>query len=382
MLKMTKTWTVLLAVTALAVNVTPAMGDATWTGLGPTDNWSDMLNWKLADGVTWANGDPTAGGKIILSGDAAANTSIVDLDTSSAGANWGISQVHMPMAPSSALSIPTGAALDADAVYIRDGAIYVAGGFFGSDMRYFYNGLVEVSAGSWRTARWTYSSGGTLHIVGSPPDEGGTNGPTEIYMGDFMSWSANSTPTIHYTLDAGGVTPFTFGRAFMGHGPGDTGFATIEVDGIAAYLAGAGNSIGDTMDLIVATGAAGLEYPDRFTTGLVADGRGLVSLKDDGTGIELTILGGSIIPGDANDSGFVDDDDLAVLLSNWEQDPGTISTWALGDFTDDTDVDDDDLAVLLGNWTGPPPGGAAVPEPATLALLGLGGLSVLRRRRR
>jgi len=98
--------------------------------------------------------------------------------------------------------------------------------------------------------------------------------------------------------------------------------------------------------------------------------------------VTLSTSGGSPdLPGDTDGNGFVDDDDLAVLLSNWEQDPGTITDWSLGDFTGDTDVDDDDLAVLLGNWTGAPPAGAAVPEPATMMLLALGGLAVLRRRK-
>jgi len=91
------------------------------------------------------------------------------------------------------------------------------------------------------------------------------------------------------------------------------------------------------------------------------------------------------LPGDADDNGFIDDTDLAILLGNWESDPATISTWDLGNFTEatvgDTDVDDSDLAVLLGNWTRGSPGGAAVPEPATLWLLALGGLAMLRKRR-
>ncbi len=93
------------------------------------------------------------------------------------------------------------------------------------------------------------------------------------------------------------------------------------------------------------------------------------------------------LPGDANRNGFVDHIDLAVLLGNWEQDPLIVSTWALGNFTEvslgDTDVNDADLAVLLANWTGPPPGGAAVPEPVSAVLLLIGApVAALRRRRR
>jgi len=88
------------------------------------------------------------------------------------------------------------------------------------------------------------------------------------------------------------------------------------------------------------------------------------------------------VPGDADRNGLVDDDDLAILLSNWTGPFGTGRTWQTGDFDRDGNAADDDLSMLLSNWTRPPPAGAAVPEPATLSLLALGSLAVVRKPRR
>ena len=71
----------------------------------------------------------------------------------------------------------------------------------------------------------------------------------------------------------------------------------------------------------------------------------------------------SPIPGPAADltgNGFVDFDDLAILLINWDQNVSA----ALGNLVDaeNTRVNFDDLAVLLSAWTGPRP--AASPQLA------------------
>ena len=88
-----------------------------------------------------------------------------------------------------------------------------------------------------------------------------------------------------------------------------------------------------------------------------------------------------LLPGDINNSNYIDDDDLSIMLTNW-------NTWEPGLAAGNIDgvgyIDDDDLSILLTNWNaGTPPGltGQATPEPATLGILGMGALVGLYRKR-
>ncbi len=103
-----------------------------------------------------------------------------------------------------------------------------------------------------------------------------------------------------------------------------------------------------------------------------------------------------LLDGDANFDGTVDISDLGTLATNWQN---QVDRWSLGDFDFNGLVDISDLGMLATNWqlgvVGPTGnqsfdqamaslglGGAQVPEPASVGLLSLGAMIVLRRRRR
>ena len=81
--------------------------------------------------------------------------------------------------------------------------------------------------------------------------------------------------------------------------------------------------------------------------------------------------------GDANGDGVVDDLDLTAMATHWRQAGGL----AEGDFNDDGVVDELDLTVLAAAWPGGSLDASAVPEPATLVMITIGGLALLRRKR-
>jgi len=90
-----------------------------------------------------------------------------------------------------------------------------------------------------------------------------------------------------------------------------------------------------------------------------------------------------LLNGDFDGSGFVGIDDLNILLANWNT-TVTAGDLTVGDADGSGFIGVDDLNILLANWnagTLPPPPGTVIPEPASLVLLSLGLVTVLKRGR-
>jgi hypothetical protein len=99
--------------------------------------------------------------------------------------------------------------------------------------------------------------------------------------------------------------------------------------------------------------------------------------------------------GDANLSGHVDADDYFQIDSHYNKSANSVKLWINGDFNYDGKINGDDYMLIDNAYVGQgapfstsglpgglPGGVSAVPEPASLGLIGMAAVGLFGRRRR
>ncbi len=228
------------------------------------------------------------------------------------------------------------------------------------------------------------SAPGSLKMFGTFPGAG-----SEGVSGVFQEFSA--TPGDTFVMDA-------FSQNFSGDAMQAENFVLMRIAffDAAAEIADSGqngeiltaSSPFDTWidnDQIMATAPLGTTRVQALFLFIQPDGiSGGAGFVDDAF---FDLANDPVLPGDANGDGVVNLADFGILRANFGS---TMGTFATGDFNGDMLVNLADFGILRANFGSSNASDVAaldawyatvVPEPASLALAGMSGLALLRRRR-
>ena len=245
-----------------------------------------------------------------------------------------------------------------------------------------HNGFIENGA--------TLSGGGSLTIDAGSTMRSNSGATISTLVINNGTWNISPANTIGTTtmqdfqqnasgqldIDLGGTGLAQFDRLSVNGSAFLDG--TLDVDLIGGFVP----SLGNTFALLTALNVSGT-FASQNLPGL---GAGLDwAINYNPTSVVLEIVNAVLIAGDFNGSGQVEQGDLDLVLQNWGDDTavtGIPAGW-INDNAGIGQIEQTELDKVLQNWgatSAPDFAGSAVPEPATLALLVLGGLAMLRRR--
>jgi autotransporter-associated beta strand protein len=258
----------------------------------------------------------------------------------------------------------------------------------------------------------TYSGTGTLTLAGTNTYKGATavNTGTVLVNGDSSAATGTVTVAAAGRLGGGGIiggAVVVSGKLAPGDGAGTLTIGTpaapktLTLAASSTYEWQLGASAADkvvvtgelvlpaawTLKLFDAGGTLGSSY-DLFTFASLSPATLTPPTIDYGTtgwsGAAVALVGNRVVlqfevPGDTNGDFVVDAADFITLKKNFGAGEGGGA--AVGNFDKTGKVDWADLGILMSNM-GPAAGAPATPEPATLGLLMVGVLAMLRRRRK
>jgi hypothetical protein len=376
------------------MELAPIAAPTTLAWTGGTGSYEIITNWNIPWQPTLADRTEINSGKATVGYiDQEAGTLYV-ANTASGSAELAVTAGSLSIANALYLGSATNAAGTAT---ISGGAVRVGGTF-----------------ATWAASGAVITGGGTVAMGGG----GGGGGVLNVSGGSLtatgpivMAGGSASTAQLYVakaaTVQAGGLT--------INSGSSRSTQVKMELDANGHSLIGTTGAVslagamdlqslnnfrpdqGDTFTLITSTGMSG-NFSSITTNiqGWLRTDRGVaINLADSNTyrpifsgaavGTDYVATFQGARAGDATGDNWINGTDLAAVGASWLQ--GGTYNWLEGDFNGDGTVNGTDLAALgagwlwEGAWPGPAPADAPIPEPATLALLAMGGLAMIRGRR-